>query len=421
MAEFQPGTADQTAFLNELFDGGLLIRTGTSGVYGRGRVFEDIRLRFDELVTRCSTDQNAEPIRFPPVLPRGQFETSGYLKSFPHLAGGHLRLRRDRGAGPRAVRARDAPRGLERTPEDDRAGPRSSRLLPDLPGDRRPRPAAAGRRHDRSGRLVRLPPRALRRPCPAPDVPHARAHPHGRAGDGRRPGATSGCSADSTCCAGSGLDAGYDVAADPFFGRSGRMLAASQREQALKVEILVQIARRRRPRRSPPSTTTRRTSRTCIGLIRVRRRRGPHRVPRLRARADRAGAAANARTRCRVLAGRGPARSSGDEHVHGRAGQPVRPRSGDLPPHAVHAGGQTYHETNCYTDILIELLHARGDEPLAVLGSTVRLDFEGDQWTFFKPHPADLEGLFGIDIHEMQPYRPLPSQIAGARSARAGR
>jgi len=81
-------------------------------------------------------------------------------------------------------------------------------------------------------------------------------------------------------------------------------------------------------------------------------------------------------------------------------------------PHLVHAGGQTYHETNCYTDILIELLHARGDEPLAVLGSTVRLDFEGDQWTFFKPHPADLELLFGVDIHEMQPYRPLPVQIS---------
>jgi hypothetical protein len=81
-------------------------------------------------------------------------------------------------------------------------------------------------------------------------------------------------------------------------------------------------------------------------------------------------------------------------------------------PHAVHTGGQTYHETNCYTDILIELFHARGDEPLAALGATVRLDFEGDQWTFFKPHPADLELLFGADIHEMQPYRPLPAQIS---------
>jgi seryl-tRNA synthetase len=39
-----------------------------------------------------------------------------------------------------------------------------------------------------------------------------------------------------------GLAAELDVAADPFFGRSGRMMAASQREQALKFEILVPIA-----------------------------------------------------------------------------------------------------------------------------------------------------------------------------------
>ena len=36
--------------------------------------------------------------------------------------------------------------------------------------------------------------------------------------------------------------------------------------------------------------------------------------------------------------------------------------------HAVHGSGRTYMETNCYTDIIIELLHGRGDEPLAVLG-----------------------------------------------------
>jgi len=81
-------------------------------------------------------------------------------------------------------------------------------------------------------------------------------------------------------------------------------------------------------------------------------------------------------------------------------------------PHPVHSDARSYTDTNCYTDILIELLHARGDEPLAAMGFTVRMDFEGDQWTFFKPPPADLERLFGIDIHEMQPYRPLPVQIA---------
>jgi hypothetical protein len=79
-------------------------------------------------------------------------------------------------------------------------------------------------------------------------------------------------------------------------------------------------------------------------------------------------------------------------------------------PHALHQPGRTYGETNCYTDILIELLHARGVEPLAALGCTVRMDLEGDQWTFFKPFPEDLELLFGIDVHEMQPYRPLAEQ-----------
>jgi Domain of unknown function (DUF1839) len=81
-------------------------------------------------------------------------------------------------------------------------------------------------------------------------------------------------------------------------------------------------------------------------------------------------------------------------------------------PHLLHAAGRSYSETNCYSDIIIELLHSCGYEPLAAFGHLVRMDFEGDQWTFFKPPPEDLEALFGVDIHEMQPYRPLPVQIA---------
>jgi len=81
-------------------------------------------------------------------------------------------------------------------------------------------------------------------------------------------------------------------------------------------------------------------------------------------------------------------------------------------PHVLHGSDRSYRETNCYSDIVIELLHARGLEPLAAFGHLVRMDFEGDQWTFFKPPPEDLERLFAVDIHEMQPYRPLPVQIA---------
>ena len=94
----------------------------------------------------------------------------------------------------------------------------------------------------------------------------------------------------------------------------------------------------------------------------------------------------------------------------------MRSLSGKQPngytPHSLHDSSRRYIESNCYADVLIELLHACGCEPLACFGHLVRVDFEGDQWTFFKPPPEDLEWLFGIDIHEMQPYRPIPVQIA---------
>src|ERR1700712_5361019 len=87
MPEFRPGTPDQDAFLEELVEAGLLVRTGVHGVYGRSGVFEDVRNSFDALVTRAAIPDDAESLRFPPVLPRRNLESTGYLKSFPHLAG----------------------------------------------------------------------------------------------------------------------------------------------------------------------------------------------------------------------------------------------------------------------------------------------------------------------------------------------
>lgn len=80
-------------------------------------------------------------------------------------------------------------------------------------------------------------------------------------------------------------------------------------------------------------------------------------------------------------------------------------------PHPIHSAGSVYPETNCYTDVIVELLHARGDEPLLAMGSVFITDFEGDQFTFFKPAPEDVEALFGVRIHEMQLYRPLIEHI----------
>ncbi|MEO8175441.1 MAG: DUF1839 family protein [Sphingomicrobium sp.] len=83
----------------------------------------------------------------------------------------------------------------------------------------------------------------------------------------------------------------------------------------------------------------------------------------------------------------------------------------DYLPHQLHGPARSYRETNCYTDVLIELLHSQGLEPLAGLGHLVRTDFEGDQFSFFKIPQGDMERLYGVDIHEMQPVGRLPDQI----------
>ena len=79
--------------------------------------------------------------------------------------------------------------------------------------------------------------------------------------------------------------------------------------------------------------------------------------------------------------------------------------------HLIHGEERTWSETNCYTDLLIEQLHALGHEPIAALPFTLRADFEGDQWTFFKFPHSDLIELYGIDIQELAIWRPLVLHI----------
>ena len=75
-------------------------------------------------------------------------------------------------------------------------------------------------------------------------------------------------------------------------------------------------------------------------------------------------------------------------------------------PHPLHATERTWTETNCYVDLWIELLHALDLDPLAAGAFTISTDFEGDQWTFFKFPPEDLRALFGLEVAEMNVWRP---------------
>ena len=49
------------------------------------------------------------------------------------------------------------------------------------------------------------------------------------------------------------------------------------------------------------------------------------------------------------------------------------------------------------------------------------IDFEGDQWTFFKPPHDELRELYGVDVQELNVWRPLRRARAGApRGRQAG-
>jgi len=75
--------------------------------------------------------------------------------------------------------------------------------------------------------------------------------------------------------------------------------------------------------------------------------------------------------------------------------------------HALHGEHNVWVEKNCYIDLWIELIHALKLEPLAMLPVTLAIDFEGDQWTFFKPSHDELRELYGLDVQELTVWKPL--------------
>jgi len=82
-------------------------------------------------------------------------------------------------------------------------------------------------------------------------------------------------------------------------------------------------------------------------------------------------------------------------------------------PQKLHDGERIWLETNCYVDVWAELLPALGHPAEAALGFTVRQDFEGDHFTFFKFPLEDLEALFGLAVQELAIYDTIESHTLG--------
>jgi seryl-tRNA synthetase len=222
----------------------LLIPTGARGVYGFGADFERVLHAFDAYVAGVAANDGAETIRFPTLLPRGDLELSGYLKSFPNLAGfihafsgderAHADMLRAVAHGGRWSNALDLT-DVALTPAT------CYPLYPMLRGETLD---AAGKLFDLLGTCFRQEPS---------DDParmrmfRQREYVYLGDAEGSRAHRDRWLERSQAIFHAVALPADAVVANDPFFGRTGRMLAASQREQALKFEIVVAITSPDRP------------------------------------------------------------------------------------------------------------------------------------------------------------------------------
>lgn len=80
-------TAAREAFLARLIQAGHLIPSGVPGLYGRGGVFEGVIEHFERFITRRGADQKAEVMRFPPILARRTYESTDHVETMPQLMG----------------------------------------------------------------------------------------------------------------------------------------------------------------------------------------------------------------------------------------------------------------------------------------------------------------------------------------------
>lgn len=231
------------SFHDELVGHGLLVTTGVPGLFGRGAEFERVIEAFDRCVTAAGAADRPEVLRFPPVINRRDFERSEYLKSFPNLCGSVHSFAggdRDHQALLHAVEeGTDWTRDLEATDVVLTPAacypvyPSASGVLP-----------AAGRLFDVSSYCFRHEPSA----DPA-RMQMFRMHEYVRLGepDDVRAFRDAWLDRGLALLRDVGLEPKAVVANDPFFGRAGRMLAANQRDQSLKFELVVPIASAEQP------------------------------------------------------------------------------------------------------------------------------------------------------------------------------
>jgi seryl-tRNA synthetase len=215
---------------------GLFCPMGADGVYGRTALFEDIVDALSRLISQ-QREPGTEVLRFPPVMSRGQLERSGYLKSFPNLLGCVCTLHGTeaeiRAAAYRFENGDDWTTSLAAA--DLVLSPAACYPLYPLAAARGPIPRGGLRfdaecacfRREPSQQLARLQSFRMRE--------YVRiGSPEEVVGFRDRWIARARRLVDEL-----GLTHDVAPASDPFFGRTGQVMAISQLQQSLKFELVV--------------------------------------------------------------------------------------------------------------------------------------------------------------------------------------
>jgi seryl-tRNA synthetase len=237
-------TESRKAFLDQLIAAGLFIPTGIAGFYGRGGAFEDVIHRFSRLVDEISDGDGAERMYFPPLIPKSTLERTGYMESMPQLVG--------------VIHAfsgseRDQRQMLGQIKEgDDWSEFMAGTDLALAPAACYPLYPTCQGQLGSEGRLVDLSASYVFRREPSDDPARLqmfRQREMVRIGTPEMVTAWRGLWMERglELLRSLGLPVAIDEASDPFFGRGGRMMAATQREQKLKFEILVPICSEENP------------------------------------------------------------------------------------------------------------------------------------------------------------------------------
>jgi seryl-tRNA synthetase len=227
-----------TTLRDDLVAAGILVPTASEGIYGRSAVYEDIVAGLEGLVGGVAASDGAASYRFPPVMPRGVLEDSGYLASFPDMIGSVSIFRGGNADHKRlmeAVQEGDGWTSFLEAADVSLCPAVCHPLYPTLRGTL----PEGGRRYDVSGWCFRHEPSL----DPA-RMQSFRQHDLVYVGDAdkARDNRDRWLQLGAEIFESLGLAVEIVVANDAFFGRVGRMLAENQRSETLKYEIVTPIS-----------------------------------------------------------------------------------------------------------------------------------------------------------------------------------